>query len=255
MTAAKYLLPVPDRKQARSHRGNLRNAGGCPAGASLLALSTCTRPQLRPTQQKPDNAVIAGAARRPAFAPSGAEIVTDAHGARKPKRIARPRATAGTRHQRGLSILEFTLVVSIFSALIVFAANRITELRVDLERAAIEHTLAGMRSALALKSSELLIQGKHELIAEWAGGNPLELFEHRRALESEAGGTPGPGEWSYDREQGEIVYRPAYPAALTGDPDAIGRWRVVVPGEEEPRGLELTIVQPLPGIGRAKGEN
>lgn len=156
------------------------------------------------------------------------------------------------RTQAGLSILEFTLVVSIFSALIVFAANRITELRVDLERAAIEHTLAGMRAALALKYSELLIQGKHERIAEWAGGNPLELFERRRALESETGGDPGPGEWRYDREEGEIIYRPAYPASLTGDPDAIGRWRVVAPGEDKPRGLELMAVQPLPGIGRAK---
>ncbi len=165
-----------------------------------------------------------------------------------------PTGARAPRHQRGLSILEFTLVVSIFSALIVFAANRITELRVDLERAAIEHTLAGMRSALALKYAELLVQGRHERIAEWAGGNPLDLFEHRRALESEPGGTPGPGEWSYDREDGEIVYRPAYPAALTGNPDAIGRWRVVAPGADKPRGLELTTVQPLPGIGRAKGE-
>ncbi|MDZ7788264.1 MAG: hypothetical protein U5K73_09125 [Halofilum sp. (in: g-proteobacteria)] len=114
-------------------------------------------------------------------------------------------------HQHGLSILEFTLVVSIFSALIVFAANRVTDLRVDLERAAVEHTLSGMRSALALEFSELIVQGKKERIREWAGGNPLELFENRNVLEAEAGADPGPGDWHYDRERGEVVYRPAYP--------------------------------------------
>ncbi|WP_070989579.1 hypothetical protein [Halofilum ochraceum] len=144
-------------------------------------------------------------------------------------------------------------MVSIFSVLIVFAANRITELRVDLERAAVEHTLSGMRSALALKFSELLIQSERERIREWAGGNPLELFESRKALEAEAGADPGPGDWHYDRERGEVVYRPAYPNALTGDPDAVGRWRVTVRGEEQPNGLELVAIEPLPGIGRAQG--
>jgi hypothetical protein len=115
-----------------------------------------------------------------------------------------------------------------------------------------------MRSALALKYSELLVQGDQERIREWTGGNPFELFEQRSSLEREPGGDPGPGEWQYDRERGEVVYRPAYPAALTGDPDAIGRWRVVAPGKEKPRGLELKTVQPLPGIGqteRAQGED
>ena len=163
------------------------------------------------------------------------------------------RYTRDARHQRGLSILEFTLVVMIFSVLIVFAANRITALRVDLERAAVEHVLAGMRSALALEYAELLVQGRRERIAQWAGGNPLQLLEFRRSFETEAGADPGPGDWSYDRERGEVVYRPAHPAALTGDPDAVGRWRVVAPGGDEPSGLQLIAVRPLPGVGRANG--
>jgi hypothetical protein len=110
-----------------------------------------------------------------------------------------------------------------------------------------------MRSALALEFAELIVQGKKERIREWAGGNPLELFENRNALEAEAGADPGPGDWNYDRERGEVVYHPAYPNALTGNPDAVGRWRVNVRGDKQPNGLELVTVQPLPGIGRAKG--
>ena len=187
-----------------------------------------------------------GCGRRPAFAEGNSR-----HDFCVKPQVRPP--TDSLRSQRGLSILEFTLVVSIFSVLIVFAANRITDLRVDLERAAVEHTLAGMRSALALEFSELLIQGKGERIRAWAGGNPLKLFENRNVLEAEAGADPGPGDWHYDRERGEVVYRPAYPNALTGDPDAVGRWRVVVRGDEQPSGLELVAIQPLPGIGRVQG--
>lgn len=157
--------------------------------------------------------------------------------------------------QHGLSLLEFTLVVALFSVLIVFAANRITELRVDLERAAVEHTLAGMRSALALEFSELLIQGRAERIDRWEGGNALRLLRMRNVLDADAEGVPGPGEWAYDEARGEIVYRPAYPDALAGDPDAVGRWRVVVTGGESRSGLELAAVERVPGIGRADRGN
>lgn len=155
--------------------------------------------------------------------------------------------------QRGLSILEFTLVVAIVSVLLVYGASRITELRVDLERAAVEHTLAGIRSALALQFSELVAQGKTRQLEAWEGGNPLELFETRNVFETEAGAPPGPGNWVYQRARGEVVYRPAYPAALTGDSDVVGRWRVAVRGGSRPTGLELVAVEPLPGIGPGVG--
>lgn len=158
----------------------------------------------------------------------------------------------GRGSQRGLSILEFTLVVSIVSVLGVYGAQRITALRVDLERAAIEHTLAGMRSALALEFSTLVAQGKTKQIETWSGSNPLELFETRNVFHAEAGAPPGPGEWGYDRQRGAVVYRPAYPRALTGDAEAVGRWRVTVRGEERPIGLELVPVEPLPSVDRTK---
>ncbi|MEX0606534.1 MAG: hypothetical protein WD138_00735 [Halofilum sp. (in: g-proteobacteria)] len=163
------------------------------------------------------------------------------------QRPARSSVPARLRAQDGLSILEFTLVVSIVSVLLVFGASRIMTLRVDLERAAVEHTLTGMRSALALEFASLLTQGKRQRIETWAGGNPLTLFENRNVLDAEPGALPGPGDWTY--EQGEVVYRPAYPNALTGNPDAIGRWRVAVHGDAQPTGLELVAVTPLPGIG------
>lgn len=145
--------------------------------------------------------------------------------------------------QRGLSLLEFTLVVTIFSALVAVAADRIAALRVDVERAAIERAVTGMQSALAVRFSELLVRGRYERIAAWEGGNALRLIRAHRRRDDEPG-VSGPGAWSY--EDGDIVYRPAYPAALAGDPDAVGRWRVELIGRpSEPRGLRLRTIRPL----------
>lgn len=156
--------------------------------------------------------------------------------------------------QSGLSLLEFTLVVTIVGVLVAVAADRIAALRVDVERAAVERALNGMQSALAVRFAELLVRGERERIAAWDGGNALRLIRAHRRRDGEPG-VSGPGEWSY--QDGEIVYRPAYPVALTGDPAAIGRWRVVLIGSaSEPRGLRLETVQPLLAGGRTtEGES
>ncbi len=147
------------------------------------------------------------------------------------------------RGQHGLSLLEFTLVVTILAVLVVVAFDRIAALRVDVERAAVQRAVNRMQAALAVRFSELLARGEHERLRAWDGGNALRLIRAHRHGDGEPG-ISGPGEWAY--ADGEIVYRPAYPAALTGDPDAVGRWRVELVGNpDEPRGLMLQPVQPL----------
>lgn len=155
--------------------------------------------------------------------------------------------------QRGLSLLEFTLVVMILGVLVAVAADRIAALRVEVERAAVQRAINGMQSALAVRFSELLVQGDYGRIAAWEGGNALRLIRAHRRRDGEAG-VSGPGEWAYEGD--EIVYRPAYPEALTGDPAAVGRWRVDLVGTAaEPRGLLLRPVQPLLARNRPTKES
>jgi hypothetical protein len=154
----------------------------------------------------------------------------------------------GSTRQAGMSLLEFTLVIVVISALSAVFLNWTAGLRVEVERAAVRQTLNNMRSALAIRFAELYIQGDDAAIAAWKGGNALSLIEslNRRgeAPDGAAAEPAGPGEWAY--EDGVIVYRPSYPRALTGDPEAVGRWRVIVEGSsDEPRGLRLEAVQPL----------
>lgn len=156
-----------------------------------------------------------------------------------------------TGGQRGLSLLEFTLVVTIFSVLVAVTADRVVALRVDLERAAIQHTVNAIQSALAVRFAELVVRGEHDRIAAWEGGNALQLIRAHYRRDGEPAAS-GPGEWSY--EGGEIVYRPAYAEALTGDPEAVGRWRVELIGQaDDSRGLRLHTIEPLPG-GRTTEE-
>jgi len=163
---------------------------------------------------------------------------------------------ARARHsaRSGLTVLEFTLTVLLISVLIVFVAKRVIALRVELERAAVEHTVSTMRSALSLRFAELVTHGKIDQVHTWAGQNALKLIKGRSAVPTSEPEELGPGTWSYEGDRGEIVYRPAYPEALTGDPDAVGRWRVEVSGDGQPTGLRLKTIASLHTGARARAE-
>lgn len=151
------------------------------------------------------------------------------------------------RRQRGLSLLEFTLVVILFSVLVVLAVDRAIGVRVELEQAAVERTVTAMRGALALEFARLIVSGDHAAIHAWADGNALRLLEGRGALGDRAvtdATDIGPGEWVWDAAHGEIVYRVAWTA--TAGPRAVtGRWRVVVRGDNGPAGLDLEMVESI----------
>jgi len=146
--------------------------------------------------------------------------------------------------QQGLTILELTLILLMIAVLIVVALERMIQLRVDIERAAVEHNVGAMRSALSLEFAKLVTQGRTEQVKQWGGGNVLELVRAAK-VPGASSPEPGPGTWYYDARAGEIVYEPAYPEALAGDPTAEGRWRVVVAGDGAPAGLKLETVDPL----------
>jgi len=165
------------------------------------------------------------------------------------------------RREAGLSLLEFTLVVIVIAALAALAAERITAMQLAMERAAVQRTVAAMRTAHAMEFAAAVAQGRREEIGAWQGGNALTLIEGREVLAGAAQGDdaapaaevavraarggvrPGPGRWYYDAERAEVVYRVAY-AASGAERAAEGRWRVVVEGDDAPRGLALVNVQP-----------
>jgi len=141
----------------------------------------------------------------------------------------------------------------------VIGLQRMVDLRINIERAAVERTVQAMQAGLALKFAELAVQGELDRAHEWAGGNPFELLVGQDLLEPgdiddvraiEAADI-GPGTWSYDEASGEVVYRVRYADALGGEASE-GRWRVVVIGTQNnennnatPGGLTLEQIRAI----------
>ena len=170
----------------------------------------------------------------------------------KPARGLKPRQSRNEPvkpNQSGLSLLEFTLVVIIVGVLLVVFLQRMVDLRVDIERTAVERTEAALRTGLALEFADLVVKRRLDEAHDWAGGNALELLDTRPILDDEdledAGVEDiGPGDWSYDAQTGEIVYRVQYSDAfIEAEPE--GRWRVVVVNGDSPGGLDLETTQPI----------
>lgn len=141
-------------------------------------------------------------------------------------------ARANRPAQRGLTLLEFTLITLVVAVLVVVAAQRIARIRVAVEKAAVEHSVARMREALAVRFAELVVQGRREQIPRLLGANPM----HGQAVPADYVGVrelppPGarePGQWYFDESIGNVVYVPRYPDALEwpeGSPGLL-RWQV-----------------------------
>lgn len=133
-------------------------------------------------------------------------------------------------HQHGLSLLEFTLAALIVTVLVVLAFDRVAAIRGDMERARVQHTVAAMRSALALEFASLVVDDGLGQLQSHDGSNALELLApppaEYRGERSQADGAVEPGSWYYARDPGVVVYRPRYPFAFGGGRERL-YWRVI----------------------------
>lgn len=135
------------------------------------------------------------------------------------------------RRQSGLTLLEFTLFAIIMSALVAFALDRIAAVRVYMERAAVEYSVARMREVLALHFAERVTAGRLEELTALVGINPLAVSDivddYRGVRHLPPAGEREPGQWYFDAAIGNVVYVPRYPEALVwpdGEPRIL-RWR------------------------------
>ena len=132
------------------------------------------------------------------------------------------------------TILQAALYVAIVSVLALVLLDRLQPYLAIAERSAMEVTLSNARSGLHLRLAYERMKGVLSRERQWDGGNPFSLAQVKAQnyvgeLDDEQ--TVPPGMWAFNRQTGELVYRPKYPRGLMlSDGESLLRFRLNVSG-------------------------
>lgn len=115
------------------------------------------------------------------------------------------------RRNRGFSLFELVLVLTVVGVLIAFAIDRLPAWQGEAERASVVNMERNLRSALGIKVASHIAQGDLAGIAALAGSNPVEQLAEVPGNYAgvRAGGGPAVegGQWYFDAAAGQLVYR------------------------------------------------
>lgn len=119
--------------------------------------------------------------------------------------------TVNKSSQRGFTLLELVVVITIISVLGFFALNRYYKLLVDVERTSMEHDLGVMRSAISMQVAGHYVAGNMAGLEKLAGSNPMDVLSekpnnylgvisHYKIENIEK------GSWFYDGKEQTLIY-------------------------------------------------
>jgi hypothetical protein len=114
--------------------------------------------------------------------------------------------------QRSLSRFELALVVVILGVLVLVFTRRVQRVEAEMERTSVELMARQIQNYLTVIKMTALAEGRYTEIASWAGANPFELMQFKPGdyFGETDGDTPGkvpPGNWYFDRHDGELIYK------------------------------------------------
>lgn len=130
----------------------------------------------------------------------------------------------------GFTLIELIVVVAVVAVLVGVGANRLAGYQEAAEAAAAESSFITLRSALHIRSAELIAANRWDELRRLAARNPFDILEQKPA--SYAGlldGAAAPGRWYYDGREGAVVYKVQRDEHF-GPPAAGGEMRFAVVG-------------------------
>lgn len=120
-------------------------------------------------------------------------------------------ATFVTAKQRGASLLEFTVSVIVVGVLLGFLLQRVWYYQGEAEQAAVQMTVANVRTALEIKVAQAKLPGRSEDLTFLTEENPFDLLNvkpsnYAGALFSPSDQDIGAGNWCFDRSNKSLIY-------------------------------------------------
>ena len=122
-----------------------------------------------------------------------------------------PRSYAATLSQRGFTLIELVIVVTLIVVLMALFFNRALFYMEQAEKTAMEQVVGSIQSALTLQYGQILTRGKSSDVAALAQDNPMNWLQKKPrnysgefydltplAVES--------GNWVFDLKSRELVY-------------------------------------------------
>lgn len=113
--------------------------------------------------------------------------------------------------QRGFSLLELAVVVSIVGILAGMLLSRVSLFQDKAEIAAMENVVGILRSALSMKAGQLVAQGRSAELSKLTTINPMDLLAQKPANYAGEYYSPqkvkiSPGNWYFNRKEFLLVY-------------------------------------------------
>jgi hypothetical protein len=135
---------------------------------------------------------------------------------------------------------QSAVVFLMLGALALFLLKALSDVEEQAERQAVELTLRNMRTGMQFAMAEALMRQREGEIANWAGSDPTRWLEappagYRGECSAVDRASLPEGAWCFERESGQLVYRPRNARQLRGlvDGQQCGQlvWRVVKVGD------------------------
>lgn len=175
--------------------------------------------------------------------------------------ICRPASVRG--NQRGFTLLELVVVICLVAVLFTVAVNRLWQLQVAAEQAALDTMLGNLRSALGMKVAMLVVKGDTNGLRALQGSNPMTLMAQTpdSYLGERTAADPASitrGSWYFHTGSKMLVYRVRNEGNFQGGASGAHQARFVVQvmyqdrnrngrfdsGQDFIYGVRLTAVEP-----------
>ncbi len=82
-------------------------------------------------------------------------------------------------NNRGFTLFEMIVVITIISVLAIFALDYYRKLMVEVEQSTLEYNLGALRSAVAMKFAENFVSGNEKELLKLVDSNPMDLLAER----------------------------------------------------------------------------